>query len=229
MPNIIRSLAYAMALACALAPTLAQAQARLDSEHWYIAGKFTLGAGGTVDTESENVGDENDLAASFGMAAQFVVPVHRYFALGGTVGLLSWQSAEGSDRDLSRNLLFDLAVLPMGRYQVLDSLELYATMPIGLSIDSLNEIDRRNLIYLPVLGLGATVDIEGDTAAGFVIGVLFGVRWQVARPVGVMAELGYMYRTFSHSISATDGTTTIRGQDISVSFGQFAFNFGAYF
>lgn len=218
----------ALGMVCASLSTPAHAQARLDPDHWYIAAKFTLGIAGSVEAETGNMGWDSDLDVSFGMAGQFVWPLHRYFALGGTLGLMSWQSADGSDSQSSRNLVFDMAVLPEGRYPIAKSLELYVAMPIGLSIDSLNEVDRHNLLYLPVLGQGATVDIEGDTAAGFMVGVLFGVRWQVARPVGVLAELGYTYRTFSHFVGVRGGNRAL-GSDVSVSFGQLAFNFGAYF
>lgn len=225
-----RTYLLACALLCASFARTAHAQHYrerewLDANHLDI--KLQLGFGGaldaTVDTGLAEVTGSADLDVSVGLAAQYLVPVHRYFAIGGLAGFLTWQSEAGS----SRNVAFDLAALPEGKFAVLRDLELYVAMPIGLSIDVLNEVERGNTVLFP--GGSVAANISGGAAPGFVIGGLFGVRYQIARKFGLLGELGFMYRTFGHTIS---GDVNGRSQDlfdVSVSFTQFVMNFGVYF
>lgn len=236
----------AFALFGALLSRSADAQEKLDRDEPYISAKLTLGLGGSVTasmsslqvgntTVSSSTSYERSSSAdvSFGIAGEYNVPLHKYFTLGGTLGLLSWGSSTGN----SRNLLFDLAVLPRGRYPLNDFLELYLTVPIGASLDFLNEANLSNGLFLPPAGLTLGLDIEGGAALGFVTGVLAGARFQLTRSVGLFAELGYIWRTFSHGIdvivnSNLSGQTVgskVGTGDVSVSFGQFALNLGAYF
>ena len=215
----------------------AQQRHPLDEPH--IAAKLQLGLGGSVDyTVSGNGGSvtrNSDLGVSFGVAGEYVYPLHRYFALGGQLGFLTWQSSAGSDSEGGRNFLFDLAVVPKGKYAMLDdTLELYLGLPIGVGLDVLNEVNARNTLVLPAIGGAAGSEVEGGAALGFVIGLLAGARYQLTDSVGLLAELGYMYRTFGHSVTSSVGAgsglvSLSRDTDVSVSFGQFALNLGAYF
>lgn len=239
MPRRPSLLAFAVAtlLPLSLAHS-ARAQQHTKLDDPYIAAKLQLGLGGSVDStvtsNDRSVSQSSDLSVSFGLAGQYVYPLHPYFALGGALGFLSWRSSSGGSSDGGRNFLFDLAVVPQGKYALLDNLELYVSVPVGLGLDFLNEVNSRNTIFLPAIGAAAGSQVEGNTALGFVIGVLLGARFQVMPSFGLLAELGYMYRTFGHtvktSVGSGSGLVSVSGEtDVSVSFGQFALNLGAYF
>ena len=231
----------AFAVAALLPLSLAQsarAQEHTQLDDPYIAAKLQLGLGGSVDSSvsssSRTVSQSSDLGVSFGLAGQYVHPLHKYFALGGALGFLSWRSSSGGSSDGGRNFLFDLAVVPQGKYALLDNLELYLSVPLGLGLDFLNEVNSRNAIFLPAIGAAAGSEVEGDAALGFVAGVLLGARFQVMKSFGLLAELGYVYRTFGHtvktSVGSGSGLVSVSGEtDVRVSFGQFALNLGAYF
>jgi len=230
-----------LAAAALLPPFLSQsahAQRRDRLDDPYIAAKLQLGLGGSaefsVSREGRTVAQESDIGVSFGAAGQYVHPLHKYFALGGALGFLTWQSSAGSDADGGRNFLFDLTAVPQGKFALLDNtLELYLGLPIGLGLDVLNEVNARSSVSFPAFGVGAGASVEGDTAIGFVIGVLFGVRYQLLDSLGLLVELGYVYRTFGHTITTnigSGGLVAVRNEsDVNVSFGQFALNLGVYF
>jgi hypothetical protein len=219
----------ACALACATLTHSAHAQHRnpLDDPYWGV--KLQLGLGSEASrTLSDviprfDVREEANLDVSFGVAGQYVHPLHKYFAIGGQVGLLTWASSDLGLSDGSRNVVFDLAVLPVGKYQLLRELELYATIPLGLSFDFLNDVSREYRSSVGNIG-----EIDGGAAVGFMLGFLAGVRYQLSQSVGLFGELGFVHRTYSHTVTASFGALNVDG-DLSVSFGQFTMNFGAYF
>ena len=79
------TLTLALAASVAIANT-ANAQDR-NFDQPYIGVKAALGFGG-VDTtpEGSNVSYASGLSPSFGLAGQYVYPLHEYFALGGMSG-----------------------------------------------------------------------------------------------------------------------------------------------
>ena len=88
-------------------------------------------------------------------------------------GLQSWRST--SDGDGGRNLVFDLAVLPQGKYVILpNQLEINLGVPLGLALDMWNEVDVNNTWVRFASGAAAGGAIEGDTAVGFVLGLMLG-------------------------------------------------------
>lgn len=202
----------------------------------YIAAKLTLGFGGDATTTYEgNLGRverDQSLQASFGLAGQYLYPLHEYFSVGGLLGFQSWRST--ADGDGGRNLVFDLAVLPQGKFELIkNELELNVTLPIGLALDMLNEVNARSALFATATGAAAGGQIDGGTALGFVIGFLVGARYQLVEDVGLLAELGYLYRTVGHTITASasgGGIVSVETDaDVNVSWGQFALNLGAYF
>jgi len=226
----------ACALVCASIPDVVRADSRADLDDAYFGAKLTLGIGGSVESSAQvgnvDIKGESDLDVTIGVAGQYIVPLHRFFALGGLVGLSSWRSSQGGDADGGRNWVFDLALVPEGRFVATDSLELYVGMPLGLSLDVLNEINRSNRLFSPGLGELGAVSLDGGSALGFMIAGLFGARYRITGSFGLFAEFGYTYRTFSHSVEATVGVAgleTRSSRDVSVSFGQFALNLGAFF
>lgn len=176
--------------------------------------KLMLGFGGEGELDAEGLaGDvDGDLETSYGIGAGYMHPLHDYFALGGQLSLLSWQSEAGEDADLDRNSLLDLAVVPQGKVAVLDNLELYATLPVGLSFDFLGEDDFGNLA-------------EVNTGFGFTFGLMFGARVAITDQLGLLGELGYVYHSFSHSTETAIGD----GPDLDVSLGQLSLNLGGYY
>lgn len=232
--------AYTLALvlaALALGPARTHAQLAGALDDPYIAAKLTLGFGGEVtassdgDNGSTTVSRDQDLGVSFGIAGQYIHPLHSYFAIGGLFGLQSWRST--ADGEGGRNLVFDLAVLPQGKFELIaNELELNISVPIGLVLSSWNELDARSQLVLPALSATAGGSFEGNTALGFVFGVLVGARYQLLDSVGLMAELGYIYRTVGHTVTASAGGNVVsfsRELDVSLGWGQFALNLGAYF
>jgi hypothetical protein len=234
--------AYVIALALALAAwTASSSSARAQSQNTfvdpYLAAKITLGLGGSVKVSgTTNGGSEasqsQDLTVSFGAGAQYLFPLHEYFSLGGLLQFQSWRSSANGGG--GRNLVFDLAVLPQGKYVLLPGkLELNFGIPIGAALDFWNEIDVTNTLARGASGASAGGKVDGNTAVGFVVGALLGARFQLIEDLGLLLELGYMYRTIGHTIttSANAGNLVITPQpvDVTVSWGQFTLNLGVYF
>jgi hypothetical protein len=236
MASRVYTLAALTLFLCAFAsPSLAEPSHAFDDN--YVAAKLMLGFGGSSSASKTVLGTEvegdSDLGVSFGVAGQYMVPLHEYFALGGMLGITSWRSSAGADAGGSRNLVFDLAVVPEGKYAIMDKLELYATLPIGLAWDFLNEVNVRSAQYLPLLGLNAGSELDGGSALGFMIGFFVGARFLVTDSIGVFGELGYTHRSVSHTLEASSRigmvSTTDEIPDVSLSFGQFALNLGVTF
>jgi hypothetical protein len=235
--------AYTIALVAALAAVAAwgssssaHAQSSRTFVDPYLAAKVTLGLGGSVDasakTNSGEISQTQDLTVSFGVGAQYLYPLHEYFSLGGLLDFQSWRST--SDGGGGRNLVFDLAVLPQGKYVLLPGrLELNFGIPIGIALDFWNEVDVTNTWVRFASGAAAGGKVSGNNAVGFVIGALIGARYQLIEDLGLLLELGYMYRTVGHSIttSANAGNlvATASSNDITVSWGQLTLNLGVYF
>jgi hypothetical protein len=237
MPKPAYTLALLLAaLAVSLTgPSQAHAQRASALDDPYIAAKLTLGFGGSATASAEGplgtASVDRSLGTSFGIAGQYLYPLHEYFAIGGLFGLQSWRST--ADGDGGRNLAFDLAVLPQGKYELIANLlELNVTVPIGLVLNSWNELDARNQLVLPALAAAAGGSFDGGTALGFVFGFLVGARYQLLDSVGLLAELGYLYRTVGHTVTASAGGNVVSVEadfDVNVSWGQLALNLGAYF
>jgi hypothetical protein len=202
----------------------------------YVAIKVTLGIGGSSELDSDSVsvpalgasfdvrdasGWNDDLELSYGLAAQYMWDLHRYFALGGLFGVLSWRSEVDDGVDADRNIGFDLAIVPQGRLPLTDAIELYVSVPIGVTLDLFNQADRQ--------ALNGNFKLEGDSAIGFALSALLGARFAITRGFGLLAEFGYSYRTFGHEITVIAGGSTLAKINGDISLGQFALNVGAWF
>lgn len=214
--------------------------AALDSA--YFAVKPMLGVGGTMSTggsatagvnlNSINIGGgvavtgsgSDKLRLSYGGGAQYMHPLHRYFALGGLFAAQSWQSRAGNSTNASRNLLLDLSLVPQGKLAVSDTIELYISVPIGLTVDFFNQAS------LSAAGLS----VSADTGVGYNLSLLFGARFALSRAVGLLAEIGYTRHAFSHDIRVDapnipgfmlSGTVA----NIDLTLEQIALNVGVFF
>ena len=233
-----RAWSFSLVLAAlALTPT-ARAQHDDALRGNYVVVKATLGFGGSSDLDSDSVsipvintsfnladssGWNEDLELSYGLSAQYMWDLHRYFALGGLFGVMSWRSDFDDDVDADRNVAFDLAVVPQGRLPLTEAIELYVSVPIGITLDLLNQFDRSGTL------LGTPYKYEGDSAIGFTFSALVGARFAITRSFGLLAEFGYTYRTFSHEVTVSAGGMTVAKVSGDLSLGQIALNVGAWF
>jgi hypothetical protein len=207
----------------------------------YIGLKAELGFGGVDTTLPSGLGTfSSGMSPSFGLAGQYVYPLHEYFALGGLLGVTSWRSSENGEG--GRNLDFDLALMPIGKYAVLNNLELYVGLPIGLTLDFLNEADGNvlaspNLLFSRLVGAGGTT-LNGGGTFGFMISVVAGARYALSESMGLLAELGYEHHAVTHGIDVdivlplpggSSSTTRLGTSNVGVSWDQFVIHLGAYF
>jgi hypothetical protein len=225
LPSIVFAvLATALMTGHAAAQNNAQTQSRDEN---YFAAKLMLGIGGDVDASIGNASGSSDAELTFGGGFGYMVPLHRYFVLGGQLSVQSWQSKAGDNANADRNVMGDLTAVPQGRLPLTHDVELYLAVPIGLSLDFLN----RSQVTAGVAGLGgASVDV--DPALGFTVSFMAGARFALADNLGLLAELGYSLHTFSHSVTVSGNVLGIGGgasTDLDIDIGQFALNAGVFF
>ena len=228
------------ALGLALFASQGRAQEKAPLDGSYVAIKATLGIGGSrivkTDTVSSggvnvNVSDaarrSDKLDVSYGVAGQYMFALHRYFALGGLLGVMSWRS-NNAGSDASRNTALDLALVPQGRVPVTQTIELYVALPIGLTLDWWNEVE--NSASVSTL---ASVNVDANTAVGFTVSLVAGARVALVDNFGLFTELGFTHRQFSHEVTlsaAAVGINLASGKaNADVTMDQFAWNIGAFF
>jgi hypothetical protein len=223
----LSSFAIAVAALTLLGSSLASAQdddydgprrgVARDSGHFDV--KLMLGIGGEVETEAD-VGPvtgttQDDLELSYGVGLAYLHPLHRFFALGAQLSVSSWISEAQENADLDRNMFIDLSLLPQGRYAINNAVELYLTIPLGLTISVPGEDE---------IGTGTVTVAEINTAIGFHIGLMLGARFAITDGFGLLAELGYVAHAAAHEVEAAGVS-----EDFDVSTGQFALNLGVWF
>lgn len=195
-----------------------------DSGHLDV--KLMLGLGGEVEYDPDGPGSwDDDLNLTYGLGLAYVHPLHRFFALGLQLSFSSWISDEQEDADLDRNTFVDISLLPQGKYAISNDLELYATVPIGLSIS----IPGEDEYVVSVGGIGSVTLGEWDTALGFNIGLMLGARFAISDGFGLLAELGYVAHSAAHEVEVPNIAGLNVTEDVDVSLGQFALNLGVWF
>lgn len=181
----------------------------------YIAAKLLLGFGGEAELEADDAAGfdgDDDMETSYGVAFAYMHPLHRYFALGGQLGFLSWTTDLLEDGDADRSVLMDISLVPQAKYAVRNNVELYASLPLGFTQDFFGEDEFANF--------------EVTGGAGFNIALFLGARIALDDQFGLLGELGYSFHSFSHTLEAPiDGLET----DFDISTGQFGLNLGGYF
>jgi hypothetical protein len=103
----------------------------------------------------------------------------------------------------------DISLVLQGKNTFGNSFEVYAAVPFGVTFDFFSEADI------------AGAEVGGGF--GFNAGLFLGMRAMLGKRWGLLAEAGYSYHAFTHSLKAFDEEL-----DLNVSFGQFGINFGAY-
>jgi len=205
----MRSVVYSLITIATLVALQGRALADLDTP--YIAPKLMLGFGGEHSVESSFDGVtsaiDQKLEPSYGVGLAGFNPMG-LFALGGQLSLMSW--GDTADRT-DRTLLFEVSALPQLNL-ALAIVEVYLNVPIGLTLDFAGED-----AYGPGYKVG--------TGLGYHLGLMLGLRVGLG-DLGLLAELGYVYRAFSREVeSELTGATS----DWDIDFGQAALNVGVYF
>jgi opacity protein-like surface antigen len=208
------SFAWIVAAIAVCVSSSALAQDVRNERDGYIAAKLLLGFGGEAELEVDGLGGfegEDDMETGYGLGVAYMHPLHDYFALGGQLAFFAWTTDAMEDGDFDRSTLLDLDIVPQGKVAVADNIELYASLPLGLTLDFFGEDD--------------IAGAEIGSGFGFNLGLLFGVRVALNDDFGLLGELGYVYHSFSHPTDTLVGD----GPDLEVSMGQLAVNVGGYF
>jgi hypothetical protein len=236
MSTLRFSLAATIALLAIAAPARAD-----DLGDPYLGVELMLGFSGDMDVESDGVriggagitvsdGAKVDFAPELGIGGGVIYmhPLLKYFALGGRFAVQSWSSdREGRG---GRNLAFELAAVPQVRLPLSAAVELYLSVPIGITLDLLNELDESFNLNIPGINAGASLD--ADAGVGWNVAGLLGVRFAVAAGFGLFAEVGYAMHQVSHDVRfqlGVGGASQEAVADLDVTWSQVALDVGVYF
>lgn len=152
-----------------------------------ILGGLHFGGGGEVHVDPEGPGSaEADLRPLVGLQAGVDYVLMEYFALGGELRLTWWKPDDNDlgAGDVGRSMFFDIDVKPRGRYQFRNiPLEVYGTLPMGLSIAAIND------------------DLNMDGGAGFNLGLGAGATYFFTSRLGVNAEMLGVWHWFDGEIN----------------------------
>lgn len=216
----MRSALLLTGLALLIAPSFAEAQYRgrndADMRNRFGA-KLMLGLGGEVEIDGNAninlpvVGVvrgslDDDMETTYGLAAVFDSPFHKYFTAGGWIAGLSWNHDAADDRNVDRFAMLDLDAFIKVRIPVVAggmNLEPYALLPLGFSVNFPSD----------------DYDDRLNTGFGWNSGLLLGAVLFVSDDIGLNLELGYTVHNVSHDVDDTSA-------DFDLSIGQGAFNVG---
>jgi hypothetical protein len=160
-----------------------------------------FGFGGELHVDVENnIGitaqNEPDLDPTVGLQAGVDYVLMEYFAIGGELRLSWWRPERNPaplQDDPGRSLFVDIDVKPRGRYVFKNlPLEVYGTLPLGLSIASLND------------------DIPMDGGAGFNLGFGGGATYFFTSRLGVNMELLGVWHWFDGELDLANLDTDNR-------------------
>lgn len=158
----------------------------------------SLGGGLGLDGEA-------DLITTFGAQAGAEYLVHRYFAIGGEFRFGAINTEAGDDDDVDRSKLYDLVVKPRVRYPFARlPLELYLTVPIGLTIPRLSD----DLTGQPLVDL--------DEKVGWNLGIGGGITYLLSSRVGINVEPIWLMHWFT-----VEASTRLTSSDMDFAVRQF--------
>jgi len=165
-----------------------------------VFGGVRLGLGGEIDFDPNGTAD---MITSLGLQGGADYVIMDYFAIGGELRITSWGTDVQDDLDNGRSLLFDFVARPRGRF-VFEGmpLEAYGTLPLGLSIPSIN------------------ADWNADGKAGFTLGFGVGANYFLSDKLGFGGELIYMKHWIGYDSTIAAGTGTA---DVGLALGQINF------
>jgi hypothetical protein len=196
---------FALVLA-ALAPSTTQAQDDLGELR--LAGYFALGLGGELEGTAGSLASTSGLDATVGFGLRGEVPLHAYFALGGSFELLFFEASAGW---AEREAVFDFAIFPKLRYRIaLDrglAVEPYLGVPFGLTLAVLASPSSSR---------------DDEVWPGFHTGVMAGAMLFFDR-FGLLFELGWRHHQVFNEANSPFGSV-----DLKFVTNQFAMNIGAF-
>jgi hypothetical protein len=165
---------------------------------WRIMAGLHFGFGGELDVDVDTgfgliSANDPDLEPTIGLHAGAEYLLMEYFALGGELRLSWWKPERnitpGSQSDPDRSMYVDINVKPRGRYTFSSiPLEVYGTLPLGLSVAAVND------------------DIPMDGGPGFNLGFGGGVTYFFTPHIGVNTELLGVWHWFDGKLDV--GTDT---------------------
>lgn len=205
----MRALVLAFCLVAALGALAAPASAQRFNEP-YFAAKLLIGAGGELQADGDTVlaTYDGDADPAYGVGLMGMNPFLGILGLGAQISVLSWGAETPGDD--ARNLFFELSAIPQLNFSIA-ILELYANVPVGLTVNFPDDE-----------ALGGT-GAEVSTGTGLHVGILIGARLGLGS-VGLLAEIGYMNRSFSHDID-----TPLADIESDYTLEQAVLNLGIYF
>jgi hypothetical protein len=165
---------------------------------WRILGGLHFGFAGDLEVDVDTgfgltTGNDPDLDPTIGLQAGVDYILMKYFALGGELRLSWWKPERNitltSQSDPDRSLYVDIDIKPRGRYVFSGiPLEVYGTLPLGLSIASVND------------------DIPMDGGPGFNLGFGGGATYFLTPRIGVNTELLGVWHWFDGSLDVGPDT-----------------------
>ncbi len=154
---------------------------------------FHLGFGGDVEANSAETG----LDPTIGFNLRVDIPVADYLLLGPLFQFGAWRP-DVSGPTPSRSYYFDIDLFVRGRIPIEAdpvAFQLWAGIPIGLTLSFLGEETGRNL--------------EGF-GLGWNIGILFGGAVHFTKKFGMFAEIGWLQHKMSHELDVGSGDVDFR-------------------
>ncbi len=145
---------------------------------------LVLGAGGEIDSGSAG---EDDLEPTLGFVTGLDYLLTRYTpyaAVGGELRLASFNTDYGDSLGHDRSWFLDLVAKPRGRYAFSEKLEVYLTLPFGLSYFMISD------------------DWSEDGGVGFNLAIGPGATFMINELFGVNLEALYLWHWFEAESSA---------------------------
>jgi hypothetical protein len=213
---LVRSAAIIAISICASSSAFAQDLKNEDGGHF--AAKLMLGFGGEAEVEVDDIagfefGGQTDMEMTYGLGLAYMHPLHEYFALGGQLALLSWTTDGLEDIDADRSSMIDVSLVPQAKYAVMDNLELYASLPLGLTFGFFGEDE-----------IPPSLEVGGGF--GFNAALMLGARVALSDGFGLLGELGYAYHAVTYPV---EEQLSGADADLDISMGQLALNLGVWF
>jgi hypothetical protein len=181
-------------------PAANRAEPRGNVGNLRILAGLHFGFGGELDVDLDSgvrlATGEPDLDPTVGLQAGVDYVLWKYFALGGELRLSWWKPERNIIAlrdDPDRSLFVDIDIKPRGRYAFSNlPLEIYGTLPLGLSIASIND------------------DIRMDGGAGFNLGFGAGATYFVTSRFGLNMELLGVWHWFDGEFDLANTDTDNR-------------------
>jgi hypothetical protein len=151
---------------------------------------------GDANTSLDGVERSDALEPTWGGAAGFEMPIVEFFSFNGEIGLQSWNLDDAENLGLDRNLFLDFTIEPRVRVPVeagQSHIAFYLGVPLGFTVDFLDD---------NYAGAFRTVGGDIDTGYGFHLGWRLGAQFFIVRNFGIMADVGSLWRTIVHPVSA---------------------------